>query len=186
MNNSGSAKEKQLPSEPEQILDIFLQPGEIYWSNDSATRIRTLLGSCVSICLWHPVRKIGGMCHYLLPKRPQSSPPADGLDPRYGEEAIRIFLQEISAVNTHPGQYIAKVFGGGQMFQTLRPGSHIGDNNVDLAYRFLKETGIQIAAHDHGGTRDRRLMFDLWSGNVWMKRKTLGQQNPDGLKVEKG
>ncbi|MBL8511280.1 MAG: chemotaxis protein CheD, partial [Betaproteobacteria bacterium] len=50
------------------VMDIFLQPGEFYFG-DADTRIRTLLGSCVSITMWHPTRRIGGMCHYMLPTR---------------------------------------------------------------------------------------------------------------------
>jgi hypothetical protein len=51
---------------PEFFIDIFLQPGEFYFG-DHETRIRTLLGSCVAITMWHPRLRIGGMCHYLLP-----------------------------------------------------------------------------------------------------------------------
>lgn len=57
-------------------LDIFLQPGEWYFGEGN-TRVRTTLGSCVAIVLWHPVRRIGGMCHYMLPSRgrPSDEPP---------------------------------------------------------------------------------------------------------------
>ena len=57
--------------------EIFLQPGEFYFG-DAATRIRTLLGSCVAITLWHPARMIGGMCHYMLPNRQKHHGPLDG------------------------------------------------------------------------------------------------------------
>jgi chemotaxis protein CheD len=32
-------------------------------------RITTVLGSCVSIILWHPQLIHGGMCHYMPPSR---------------------------------------------------------------------------------------------------------------------
>src|SRR5439155_18563598 len=47
---------------PTAYLEIFLQPGEWYFG-DADTRIRTLLGSCVAITMWHPRRCLGGMCH---------------------------------------------------------------------------------------------------------------------------
>ena len=53
---------------PPHVIEIFLQPGDFYFG-DKDTRIRTILGSCVSITLWHPTRLIGGMCHFLLPFR---------------------------------------------------------------------------------------------------------------------
>ena len=54
----------------DDILEIFLQPGEFYFG-EGKTRIRTLLGSCVAITLWHPRLHIGGMSHYMLPSRPR-------------------------------------------------------------------------------------------------------------------
>lgn len=49
-----------------EISEVVLKPGDFYFGG-GATRISTLLGSCVSMTLWHPRRKIGGMCHYMLP-----------------------------------------------------------------------------------------------------------------------
>ena len=50
------------------VIEIFLQPGDFYFG-DRDTRIRTLLGSCVSITMWHPRLHVGGMCHFMLPER---------------------------------------------------------------------------------------------------------------------
>ncbi len=49
-------------------MEVFLQPGELYFG-DGRTRVRTLLGSCVAIAVWHPRLRIGGLCHYMLPSR---------------------------------------------------------------------------------------------------------------------
>jgi len=37
-------------------LEIFLHQGEVYFG-DRDTRIRTVLGSCVAITMWHPELK---------------------------------------------------------------------------------------------------------------------------------
>ncbi len=42
----------------ENLIDVFLQPGE-HFVGDADCRIRTLLGSCVSITLWHATRRLG-------------------------------------------------------------------------------------------------------------------------------
>lgn len=83
---------------PAHVVEIFLQPGESYFG-DKNTRIRTLLGSCVSITLWHPHLLIGGMCHYLLPDRGGKSSTGE-LDGRYADEAIQILLKEVRAAGT--------------------------------------------------------------------------------------
>ena len=65
---------------PDDILEIFLQPGEFYFG-EGKTRVRTLLGSCVAITLWHPRLHLGGMSHYVLPNR-QHRKKHDPLDGR--------------------------------------------------------------------------------------------------------
>ena len=72
----------------DDILDVFLQPGDFHFGA-GRTRISTLLGSCISITLWHPARLIGGMCHFMLPTR--GLPGGVPLDGRYADEALALF-----------------------------------------------------------------------------------------------
>ena len=76
-----------LQAVPALFVCFVIVPSEKYPS----TR-RTLLGSCVSISLWHPRRKIGGMCHYMLPSRGGCE--ASAPDGRYADEVIALMLQE--------------------------------------------------------------------------------------------
>ena len=67
-------------------IDVFLQPGDLFVA-DASYRIRTVLGSCVSITLWHPGSACGGMSHFLLPTRGNelTGTRHDELDGRYGD-----------------------------------------------------------------------------------------------------
>ena len=54
----------------------------------AATRISTLLGSCVSITLWHRAKRIGGMCHYMMPSAiVETAAPLDG---RYAGRSLAL------------------------------------------------------------------------------------------------
>ncbi len=100
------------------MREVTLQPGEFYFGQDD-TIIRTHLGSCVAITMWHPEQKRGGMCHYMLPSRGHSTMSLDG---RYADEAIQLFINEISKHPAPIHEYEVKLFGGGNMFieqQTL-------------------------------------------------------------------
>ena len=79
------------------LIDIFLQPGEFFVA-DADYQLRTMLGSCVSITLWHPASRIGAMSHFLLPKRGSDAEAVSTaeLDARYGDEALRLSLIHIS------------------------------------------------------------------------------------------
>lgn len=157
-------------NKPEQIIEIFLQPGDFYFGG-ADTRIRTLLGSCVSITLWHPRLSIGGMCHYMLPSRGQKR--TGLLDGRYADEALELFMRELCATKTRPAEYEVKLFGGGNMFSHLLK---IGESNKDVPYRnveaarvLTKQYGFRIKAEHLAGKGHRQVIFDIWNGHVWMK-----------------
>lgn len=151
-----------------QVIDIFLRPGELYFG-DQDTRIRTILGSCVAITLWNPQRRIGGMCHFMLPSRGASHGAA--LDGRYGDEAIHLLLREIRRTRSAPGEYEAKVFGGGNMFPNMRHQGalHVGRRNIETSLRWQQHHKFRIKARHLAGHGHRNILFDLWSGDVWVK-----------------
>lgn len=146
--------------------EVFLNPGEFHFGR-GATRISTLLGSCVSITLWHPRRRIGGMCHYMLTerKRPQGAP----LDGRFADEAFEMLLQQMAAAGTRPGEYQAKLFGGANMLGALAGEPvDIGPRNVAFGRQLLAACHIALVAEHVGGSGRRKLHFDLPSGEVWL------------------
>jgi chemotaxis protein CheD len=157
---------------PEHVLDIFLQPGEFYFG-DRDTRIRTLLGSCIAITMWHPRLHIGGMCHFMLPAR--AVKPSDILDGRYADEAMQLFQKEIISARTRAGEYQVKLFGGGNMF-TVPPhhsqqphSSDVANRNVIAARHLLRHHGHDVVAEHVGMRGHRNVIFELWSGDVWMR-----------------
>lgn len=155
---------------PPHALEIFLQPGELYFG-DRDTRVRTLLGSCVAITLWHPARLIGGMCHYLLPGARLNKRTNGRLDGRYADDALLLFMEEIEKTGTHPSEYEAKMFGGGDQF----PGAEkhealsVPDRNIDAGRHLLARHGFHLKNSHLGGTGHRNVILDVWSGHVWMQ-----------------
>lgn len=162
---------------PADVLEIFLQPGDFYFGEDK-TRIRTLLGSCVAIAMWHPTQRVGGMSHYMLPGRPErpGQPLERPLDGRYADEVFQLFQQELQRTRTRPGDYQVKVFGGGRMFErgkTARSHIDISQKNIEAALGLLARHGFGLHAQDLGGDGHRNVVFDLWSGDVWLHKVPL-------------
>jgi chemotaxis protein CheD len=155
-----------MKNQPEDLRAVFLNPGEFHFAEGN-TRISTLLGSCVSITLWHPRRRIGGMCHYMLTERNRTA--GTPLDGRYGNEAFELFLQQVAAAGTRPAEYQAKLFGGANMLSDLAGSKiDIGRRNVALAHSLLADKGITLLSEHVGGSGRRKLHFDVWSGDVWL------------------
>lgn len=154
---------------PPHVIEIFLNPGEYYFG-DRDTRIRTILGSCVSITLWHPELLIGGMCHYMLPNRSgRGTKTADG---KYADEALGLLFEEIRRSGTALDEYQVKLFGGGNMFhrQVCTTQAHIGARNAEVGRNLVKYHGLRLAAADLGGVGHRTVLFDIWSGHVWVRQ----------------
>jgi len=145
---------------------VFLEPGDFHFGG-ADTRISTLLGSCVSITLWHPRARIGGMCHYMLAERPRRVVAAP--DGRYADEAFTLFLQAVRAAGTRPAEYQAKLFGGANMFRSGTESTlDIGARNVDAGRRLLATHHVTLVAEHVGGSGRRKLHFDIGNGNVWL------------------
>lgn len=154
---------------PGFVLDIFLQPGEFYFS-DKETRIRTILGSCVAITFWHPRLFIGGMCHYMLPANPKQRKRHDELNGKYADDAIALFLHETRVSGTRAHEYEIKLFGGGNQFPGKpQKGFSVSDKNVSAALELLRQHKLHPKAQHIGGTGHRNIIFELWSGDVWVK-----------------
>jgi len=162
---------------PRDILEIFLQPGEFYFG-DEKTRIRTLLGSCVAITLWHPRLHIGGMSHYMLSDRPRPKK-NEPLNGRYAVDVMEMFMRELGLSHTKPREYQVKIFGGGRMFEHRgkegkdgKTGNHVGisERNVQVGRELVTRYGFTSTAEDLGGNGHRNVVLDLSSGDVWVKK----------------
>lgn len=155
---------------PKGVVEVFLQPGELYFS-DRHTRLRTLLGSCVSIVLWHREALLGGMCHYLLPACPCRGLQTDG---RYADAAVHQLLKQIRISGTQAKDYRIGMFGGSRM---LESGGHqdIGQKNIEAGLVMLAAHGLTCHARDVGGEGYRHLIFDVWSGNIALRSPNTPQ-----------
>lgn len=153
---------------PQHVLEVFLKPGEIYFGDEN-TRIRTLLGSCVAITMWHPARRVGGMCHYMLPKS-RGSACSRQLDGRYADQAIAFLLQEIEQIGSSPVEFEVKMFGGGTQFEPLTAKRiTVPVRNIGAGQELLKRHGFSVKTRHLGGLGRRNVVFDIWSGTVWVR-----------------
>lgn len=162
--------------------DVVLQIGHFHFGG-GRTRIRTLLGSCISITMWHPGMKIGGMCHYLLPRRGTTELAQGAGEGNYAEGALNLFMRELRRTRTRPEEYVTKLFGGGCMFRDPNdPGDafamdepaagarSVSEQNVQAGLDLLDQHGFRIAAQQVGGYGSRVVIFEVWSGDVWVRR----------------
>lgn len=172
MKSTESRRRVSAHATPLRAMEIFLQPGEL-WFGDDETRIRTILGSCVAVTLWHPAQRIGGMCHFMLPRRPRHGIAAGARDGRYGDEALEMLAGELRAAGTRPDEYETKLFGGGRMFAAKGSVLPVPDQNVAAARALAAHHGFKVAGEHLGGHGHRHVALDIWSGHTWLKHTPL-------------
>ncbi|MBI5696812.1 MAG: chemotaxis protein CheD [Nitrospirae bacterium] len=151
---------------------VELRPGEIHVA-DGPTLIRTLLGSCVSVCLFSPQAKVGAMSHSVLPY-PRYRPPVH--DVRYVECALEEMLDEMLLLGIPSSGLEAKLFGGAEMFhktdEQVRFARLIGDGNTVAARTFLEREGVRVVSECIGGNNGMKLVFNTSTGVVFVRKLT--------------
>ncbi len=78
------------------------------------TALKTLLGSCVAVCLRDPVSGIAGMNHILLPEGAREEGKT-----RFGVHAMEMLINEMMRLGGDRRRFVAKAFGAGNVLSCL-------------------------------------------------------------------
>jgi chemotaxis protein CheD len=136
---------------------VYVRPGEVVWSLRPC-EFRTVLGSCVAVCLWDAGMRAGGVNHFLLPRGK-----AGENDARYGDVAIRRLLEGLCDAGCR--DLVAKVFGGAAVMRGQAAMS-VGEANLAVAEEMLGAASIPIVARRVGGRNGISLRFTIADGVV--------------------
>lgn len=145
----------------EQYSQHFLYPSTLFASKEPYV-VKTILGSCVAICLWDPINQIGGINHYMLPSWNGN----DLASPKYGNIAIDKLLERMGQLGARRENLKAKIFGGGELIESGANGTLIGERNIRVARLILEEKKIPVVASSTGGRKGRKILFFTDSGEV--------------------
>ena len=126
--------------------------------------IKTLVGSCIAVCLYDKERGVGGMNHFMLP---ESSAQIAGC-PTMGVHAMELLINQIMCLGGNRLRLEAKVFGGGEVIN-LNGANHIGKLNTEFIMNFLEAERIPIAAKHVGGEFGRQIAFYTHSGKAFVE-----------------
>ena len=139
----------------------FLQPGHLLVSAEPMT-VTTILGSCVSVCLWDNTKRVGGINHFMLPLTAAGS----AASPRFGNVAMEELVVKLCEAGARRPLLRARVFGGACMFAPMQSAQHLGAKNAELALEYLSTRGIEVVQIDVGGTHGRKLTFRTDEGTA--------------------
>lgn len=141
----------------QQTQQYFLHTGDIFISAQPYL-IRTILGSCVSVCLWDERKKQGGMNHYIF-----NTSWKNERNPKYGEVSIPLMIDMMLQNGSRLSSMKAHIIGGGN---NLGMNPKIGEDNVLIADRILEEAGIPVVIRNVGGQYGRKVIFNNQTGEL--------------------
>src|SRR5260221_10890958 len=134
-----------------QLEAIKILPGQCYAARRDVM-IVTVLGSCVSACLWDASACVGGMNHFMLPGKAHSPNDVASVSARLGVYAMGLLINQVIKLGAVRAKLVAKVFGGGKVLDGLGT-LNVGDQNGEFVLDFLREERIPVVA---------RYLYDVW------------------------
>jgi len=154
---------------------VKVLPGEYFVSNEELM-IMTVLGSCISACIWDGRARAGGMNHFMLPD-------GDGGDGggRYGSYAMELLINQMLKMGARRETMQAKVFGGAQVMAGFTS-MNVGERNTKFVLDYLATERIPVVSQDVLDIHPRKVCFFPVSGKALVKR--LAHSHPETLVVE--
>lgn len=145
-------------------MRVFLKIGDIFISRRPLV-FETVLGSCVSVCIWDKESRAGGMNHYMFPyyfrgiKNPLFC----------GRESLYLLIKRLLDGGSSPHRLMAKVFGG---CKAVRPSGDlgVGDENVKVAMDVLGEYGITVVKKCTGIDAGMKVLFYPVTGRAFVRQ----------------
>lgn len=155
-----------------QFPAVKVLPGEYYVSSDDMV-IMTVLGSCISACIWDPRARVGGMNHFMLPDGDMV-----GGSGRYGSYAMELLINEMMKLGARRESMQAKIFGGGQVMASFTA-MNVGERNTEFVINYLQTERIPIVSKDVLDIYPRKVCYFPSTGKALVKR--LAHSHPEAL-----
>ena len=133
--------------------------GETRVSSDPNVVLTTILGSCVTACIWDPEAGVGGLNHFLLPGCDNSPKGALG----YGVQAMELLVNGLIRAGAARSRLKVKLLGGAKMSDG---GIEIGEENAKFALWFVENEGFELIDTCLGGQQGRSIRFWPVTGRI--------------------
>jgi len=144
-------------------METFLKMSEIRVAKAPCV-IKTVVGSCIALCIWDKETKIGGMAHIMMPNHN-----GDILAPKgkYADIAVDALIKEMEREGAALKHMIATCIGGATMFGKVNGlKSSIGERNAEIVKSLLTDYTIPIMIESVGGFAGRKVTLNCDDGAV--------------------
>jgi len=132
-------------------------------ADPDAIIITYALGSCIAVIVYDPVRKAGGMIHYMLPMSETSPEKAKERPAMFADTGIPLLFHTMYEMGCRKTDLIVKAAGGGALYDDHGHFA-IGQRNYTILRKMFWKAGVMIAAEDVGGAKSRTARLFVGTG----------------------
>lgn len=140
------------------------------------------LGSCVVVCLYDPVARVGGMLHALLPTVLNGNKAEDN-PTKFVDQGVFLLVDALVRRGGKRTRLVAKVCGGAQLLSARGLQAelnnecfNVGKLNVAATEAALHSSGLRIQAQATGGHDGRTVKLYLADGRVTVRTLEHGER----------
>ena len=153
---------------------IPVNMGQLAISGDPEDVLIALgLGSCIAVCVYDPIRHVGGMIHVVLPDSAISGP-AD-TPAKFADLGVPRLLEEVQKAGAMRFRMRIALAGGANVLAAMNHGMDIGSRNATAVLTSLSSHGLVPIASDVGGNSSRTVRLRVSTGEITVKTLRAGE-----------
>lgn len=130
------------------------------------------LGSCIGLCIYDPVARVGGILHYMLPESRISPEKAAANPYMFADTGIPALFKKAYLLGAVKGRITVRAVGGAQILDAAGL-FNIGKRNILEMRKILWQNGVMLGHSEVGGTVNRTVTMEIATGEIALK--TSGQ-----------
>ena len=136
------------------------------------------IGSCVAVCLYDPIARVGGVLHALLPTTPGENGRNKNNPAKFVDQGTPLLIEALLKLGARRSRLIAYLCGGARVLSALDLDDflNIGERNVLAAESALRTERIRVRARATGGRIGRTVRLYVVDGRVTVKSLKHGEQ----------
>ena len=143
------------------------------------------LGSCISVVLYDPKARVGGLLHYMLPDSSLDKNKAHARPFMFADTGIPLLFHQAYRLGAVKANLEIAVFGGAQVMDANET-FNIGKRNHLALRKIFWQAGVLSRREDVGGTLARTVSLDIGNGRIMLRSGQKEQIFQSGVTEKAG
>ena len=141
-------------------LKVSNRPGDIL--------VTYALGSCISVAVYDPKIRVGGLLHFMLPESSLDVNRAKTNPAMFADTGIIHLFKSCYSLGAEKKRMIVKVAGGASILDDTNY-FRIGQKNITAMRKIFWRNNVMIDAEDTGRNCNRTVRLDIATGKFMVK-----------------